>query len=343
MSSLDKIRVAVLGYGHWGPHHLRVFNTIPHSEVLRVADMDSKRLEQAKKVAPHVQGTKAASEIFSNPEIDAVIIATPTTTHFELAKKALKAKKHLLCEKPLCKTEKEGAELVALAKENGCILMVGHVFLYNSAINTMKGMIDSELLGDIYYATSTRTNLGPIRSDADVSYDLATHDISIFNWFFQAEPLSVSASGGEYLQPGLKDVVFISLRYPNNRLVHIHVSWIDPKKIRQMTLVGSKKMVTWNDLEPQTPIAVYDKGAMVTPGEGGFGEYLRVSMWDGDVRLPKIPNSEPMMVQANAFLDAIRNNRVEKSDGDFSLGVIRTLEAVDRSLKASGAPVELSK
>jgi predicted dehydrogenase len=271
-----------------------------------------------------------------DPAIDAVVVATPMRTHYRLVRDALLAGKHVLCEKPLCETAKEGEELVELATAGNRVLMVGHVFLFNPAIEKLKELVDSEELGRLYYLSAFRTNLGPIRSDANAAYDLAAHDISIFNWLLDAEPVEVSATGASFLQPDVEDVVFISLRYPDGVLASIQASWLDPKKVRQITVVGSKRMATWDDLQLTAPVAIFDKGAMAQPESGDFGEFLRLSMWDGDIRLPKIRADEPVKLEAMSFLDAIKRGVVDRSDGSFALGVVRTLEAIAASIRSGG-------
>ena len=255
-------------------------------------------------------------------------------THYRLVRDALLAGKHVLCEKPLCETAKEGEELVELAAACDRILMVGHVFLFNPAIEKLKELIDSGELGILYYLSAFRTNLGPIRSDANAAYDLAAHDISIFNWLLGAEPEQVLATGASFLQPDVEDVVFISLRYPQGVLASIQASWLDPKKVRQITVVGSQRMATWDDLQLTAPIAIFDKGAVAQPESGDFGEFLRLSMWDGDIRLPKVRSDEPVKLQAMSFLDAIEHGAVSRSGGAFAVGVVRALEAIAASIKA---------
>ena len=202
------------------------------------------------------------------------------------------------------------------------------------AIEKLKELVDSGELGALYYLSAFRTNLGPIRSDANAAYDLAAHDISIFNWLLGAEPEQVLATGASFLQPDVEDVVFISLRYPNGVLASIQASWLDPKKVRQITVVGSQRMATWDDLQLTSPIAIFDKGAVAQPESGDFGEFLRLSMWDGDIRLPKVRSDEPLKRQAKSFLDAIEHGTVQRSDGAFAVGVVRALEAIAASIKA---------
>jgi predicted dehydrogenase len=219
--------------------------------------------------------------------------------------------------------------------------MVGHVFLFNAGIVKLKELLNTGELGKLHYVAAVRTNLGPIRSDVNAAYDLAAHDIAIFNWLLDSEPETVSATGGAFLQLDIEDVVFITLRYPGNVLASIHASWLNPKKIRQITIVGSQKMLTWDDLELNAPVAIYDKGANAINEPGDYGEFLRMSMWDGEVRLPKITSEEPLKVQDRHFLDAIQQGTdVNRSDGRFGLGVVSVLQSIAQSLSQGGAPVQ---
>jgi len=220
-------------------------------------------------------------------------------------------------------------------------LMVGHVFLFNAGILKLKELIDTGELGTIRYLSASHTNLGPIRSDVDVTYDLCSHDISIFNWLLGSEPEVVSATGASFVQPGVEDVVFVSMKYPGNVLVSINASWLDPKKVRQITVVGSRQMATWDDLQLTTPIAIYDKGANTAQDYEDYGEFLRLSMWDRDVRLPKVEFVEPLKAQATEFLRSLQDGHNDRSDGMFGLRVVKVLEAIADSVQQGGSPVRV--
>ena len=334
------IRLAVVGCGQWGPNHIRVFGSLSGCRVVAAVDSDPKRLAKVRESYPDLRLEQRLDPLFRDPEVDAVVVATPTSTHFELVRKALEAGKHVLCEKPLCRTSKEARALLALARKKRRTLMTGHVFLFNSGIVKLKELFDGKELGDFRYLSSVRTNLGPIRKDINVAFDLATHDVSIFNWLLGAAPEWVSAAGGTFLQPGISDVVFASLRYKGG-IANVHASWLNPKKVRQITLVGSRKMATWDDLQLATPVALYDCGAKAVPDYREYGEFLRISMWDADVRLPKVRSEEPLKAQDRHFLAAVAGGKLDRSGGDFTLGVIRTLEALDASLKTNGRPVKV--
>lgn len=336
------IGISVVGCGHWGPNHVRVFNSFADASVKQIVDPDEKRLARVRAQFPEIPCARDCRVTLRDPEIDAMVIATPTSTHYPLVKEALRAGKHVLCEKPLSETAAEADELEDLARKSGRILMVGHTFLFNGGIAKLKSLCGSGEIGRTQYLAASHTNLGPIRSDVNAAYDLASHDISIFNWLLESEPEVVSATGQSFLQRGIEDVVFLSLRYPSEVLASIRASWLDPKKVRQITVVGSKRMVTWDDLEPTSPITIYDKGALAEPEHNDYGEFLRVSMWDGDIVSPKVEQEEPLRVQDRHFLETIAG-ATPRSTGRFAAGVVRTLEAVAKSLKLGGAPVAIDK
>jgi predicted dehydrogenase len=307
-----------------------------------VVDPDVERLESIRQTNPDLRCEQDQWAAFDDPMIDAVVVATPMSTHHQLVRDAILSGKHVLCEKPLCETAKEGEELVELAEANHRLLMVGHVFLFNPGIERLRELLHSGELGRLYYLAAFRTNLGPIRHDANAAYDLAAHDISIFNWLLDAQPEAASATGAAFLQPDVEDVVFISLRYPGNVVAGIQASWLDPKKVRQITVVGSERMATWDDLQLNAPMAIFDKGARAVPYYGDFGEFLRLSTWEGDVRLPKVGSEEPLKAQARRFLDYLECGRIERSDGAFALGVVKTLEAVAASIRSGGSTQEVA-
>jgi len=219
--------------------------------------------------------------------------------------------------------------------------MVGHVFLFNPGIVKLKELVDIGELGTLQYFAASRANLGIFQEDVNVVYDLCSHDISIFNWLVGSEPEVVSGMGASFVRSGVEDVAFVSIKYPGNILAHMHASWLDPKKVRQITLVGNRQMATWDDLQPTTPVAVYDKGANAIQDYNDFGEFLRLSMWDGDIRLPKVHSDEPLKLQAIEFLESLRNGQAERSDGAFSLRVVKVLEAITASMQQGGCPVRV--
>jgi predicted dehydrogenase len=330
--------VAVIGCGQWGPNHIRNFQAEQDSLVLFAVDSDPAKLDRMRALYPAVKGTASLAEATSAAEVTAVVVATPVSSHFEIVRQALSAGKHVLCEKPLCETVSEAEELVKLAKEHKRILMVGHVFLFNPGIIKLKEFTDKGELGHLYYLSAVRTNLGPIRKDCNAAFDLATHDVSIFNWLLDSEPIEVSATGASFLQANVEDVVSISMKYPDNVFATIQASWLNPKKVRQITVVGSQQMVTWDDLQLGAPVACYDKRANLKVQYADYGEFLRVSTWEGDVRLPRVGTEEPLKMQTRYFLNAVQKGSIQISDGNFAVGVMRTLQAIACSLQQKGKP-----
>jgi predicted dehydrogenase len=334
--------IAVIGCGNWGPKHVRSFASLAGSRVDVIVDVDPARLEAVRQVHPGVRCEHDHWAALDDPAVDAVVVATPIHTHYELVRDALMAGKHVLCEKPLCETAKEGAELVELARRQDLRLMVGHVLLFNSGIERLCELARSGELGRIYYLAGLRNNVGPIRNDVNAAYELAAHDIAVFNWLLGTEPRTVSATGAAFLQPDIEDVVILSLRYPGGVLASVQASRLDPKKVRRITAVGSTRMATWDDLQLTAPVAIFDRDQSPTSDHDDFGEFLRQSTWEGDIRLPKVSSEEPLKAQARHFLEAVTGGRVRRSDGPFAVGVVRTLEAIAASIRAGGSTMEVN-
>jgi predicted dehydrogenase len=335
------INIGVIGCGHWGPNHVRVFSQLRDSRVVACADLDSKRLEAIRESYPQVKPFNDYRELLKTPSLDAVVVAAPTGAHYAVVKAALEANKHVLCEKPLCTHSQEASELVALAQARQRVLMTGHVFLFNAGIVKLKELVGQREPGRIHYLRALRTNLGPVRRDVNSVFDLATHDIAIFNFLLDSQPESVSAVGGCFLQEKIEDVAFISLRYPNNILGHIQVSWLDPKKLREIVVVGDRKMVIWDELAPAGPVAIYDKGVDRPQDYADFGQF-QLLMREGDIMIPKVRAEEPLKVQNRFFLECLGKGHLPMNDGRFAVDVVRVLEAVEKSLKNGGAPAAVS-
>jgi len=337
------INIGVIGCGHWGPNHIRIFSHLPGSKVLMCADPDQSRLDAIQNTFSDVMAVKEHRDILNNPDIQAVCIAAPTKLHYSLTKEALECGKHVLCEKPLAMTPEECLELKSLAQQTGKILMVGHIFLFNAGITWLKEYIQSGELGKIYYAYSTRTNLGPFRYDVNALWDLAPHDISIFNYLFDSCPLNVSGCGQKCLGESLEDIAFATLGYPDNILANVHVSWLDPKKVRQITIVGDKKMVVWDDLDNVGPVKLYDKHVEKTKTfYKTYGEFQLLSQ-EGSITVPKVGSSEPLKKQGEYFLECITKTvPTELSDAQKGLEVVRTLCAISASMEQKGACVSVS-
>lgn len=338
-TDMKMLRLGVIGCGHWGPNHIRVLSQIKGVAVVAAADPSEQRREVVGDLFPTVARFGDYKKMLHELDVDAVIVATPTSTHAVIVKDVLDSGKHVLCEKPLCHDVAEGERLVALACGKKLTLMVGHIFLFNPGIRKVKELLGNQEIGAVRSLSAIRTNLGPVRSDVNAAWDLASHDISIFNWLLGAEPVELQAMGAAFLQPGIEDVVNITMRYPDNVLASIQCSWLDPKKVRQLTIVGSKKMMTWDDLALSNPVAIYEKTVEMNSDVPGYGEFLRHSMLDGDVRLPKIEAAEPLKAQNTAFINAIREGQAPASDGAFGVGVVRALEMVREAL-ASGRSVK---
>jgi predicted dehydrogenase len=337
------VSVAVVGCGAWGANHIRVFGSLPRSRVDAAVDPDDERLSRVRDLHATLRLERDVQAVLEDETIDAVVVATPTSTHYELVRRALAAGKHVLAEKPLAQTVAETDELGLLARERERVLMVGHVFLFNAGIVKLKDALQGGEVGDPLFLSAVRTNLGPIRSDVNAAYDLATHDLSIFNWLLEDEPELVSATGASFLQPDIEDIVVISLMYPGEVFATIQASWLTPKKVRQIVVVGRRRMMLWDDLELSNPVALYDKRAAAEPTYSDYGEFLRISMSDGDVRLPRVELEEPLRAQARAFLAEIRDGSGDgRAAPSEALKVVRTLEAVGRSLRAGGARVSVA-
>lgn len=336
------ISIGVIGAGHWGPNHIRIFSTSTFSKVLMCADLEEKRLAAIAALFPSIKTTKDYKEILNNPAIDAVVIAVPTNFHYKLTKEALLAGKHVLCEKPLSLDPAECLDLEKTAAAAKKVLMVGHIFVFNQGIVRMREYIKTGELGQIHYAHSERTNLGPFRYDVNALWDLAPHDISIFNFLFDSCPVSVSARGHKCLGGKLEDLAFATLDYPNNIMVNVHVSWADPKKVRQITVVGDKKMLAWDDLDPDGPIKLYDKHVEKTDVYyETYGEFQLLSR-EGSITIPKIGFNEPLKAQAQYFVECIEQGRDPVlSNARRAYDVVNTLCAISESINRKGELVKL--
>jgi len=334
------ITIGVIGCGHWGPNHIRVFSQSLNAKVAICADLDDKRLASIKALYPSILTTKDYHEILSSQQIDAVVISVPTNMHFRFAKEALEHDKHVLCEKPLALRPEECLELRALAEQRKKVLLVGHIFLFNAGIVTLRNYIKSGELGKVQYAHSERTNLGPFRYDVNALWDLAPHDISIFNYLLNSRPVSVSARAQKCLGNSLEDLCFATMEYPGNILVNIHVSWLDPKKVRQITIVADQKMVSWDDLDNVGPIKLYDKYVEKTSVYyETYGEFQLLSR-EGNITIPNVGFNEPLKAQGKYFIDCIEQNKSpEISDAQKGYDVVKTLCAIQESVEKKGAQV----
>ena len=334
-------KTAIIGTGGWGKNHVRSMTKLKSCELVACCDINEKNLQAAKAINPAIQTTGKAEEIFSNPEIEAVSIVTTSPTHYALGKAALDAGKHVLIEKPLTLTAADAADLVKTAEKKNKVLMVGHLLIYHPGVAKMKDIIDTGELGDIYYLYAQRVNLGKVRSNENALWSFAPHDISVVLHLFNGVPDRVTANGVCYLQEGIQDVVFATLYFPDNKMAHIHLSWLDPHKERKITLVGSKKMAVFDDMSANEKIRIYDKGANV------HGEILSyqeaITLRNGDIYIPRIDMKEPLSIEVGHFIDCVQNSRKPVTDGENGLAVVKVLEAAQRSLDMGGHPVKLEK
>lgn len=329
-----QVKVGVLGAGYWGPKLIRNFHEIPSADMAMVCDLRQDRLAHVRELYPAVRVTTDYQELLRS-DVEAVAIATPIPTHHRLAREALLAGKHVLVEKPLTANSEEAEDLVNLAEKRGLSLMVGHTFEYNPAVEYLRRIIAAGELGRIYYINATRVNLGIFQPDINVVWDLAPHDVSILLFILGMLPVNVSARGAAYVRPRIHDVAYLTLHFPNEIMADIRVSWLDPCKIRRITVVGSKKMVVYDDVEPTEKIKIYDKGVDVPPYSDTLEEF-HLSYRYGDITTPAIPNVEPLRVECEHFLHCVRTGERPRSDGRDGLEVVRILEAATRSLLNGG-------
>ena len=333
------INCAIIGYGYWGPNLVRNFAATPNTTVHTVADLRPERLALVSRAYPSIKVTSDIDSIWTNTEIDAVIIATPVFTHFDLAKKALMSGKHVLLEKPMTDTVTHAEELIALANAHGKVLMVDHTFLYTSAVQKMKSLIDSGELGSVKYFDSTRINLGLIQQDVNVLWDLAPHDISILDYLIPAKPLSVQATGISHIHNGIENIAYLTVKYAHDFIAHFHCSWSAPVKIRMMLLGGDKKMVVFNDMEPTEKIRIYDTAHTVSSDEEK--QRILVDYRVGDVFIPKLEIKEALGGMARDFISAIMTGSKPIASYESGLNTIRILEAAQISIKEQGREVAL--
>ena len=336
------ISIGVIGCGHWGPNHIRVFSQLGDSRCAACADIDAGRLKAVKAMFPDVAVTQDYRTILADPAIDAVCIAAPTKFHYQFTKEALMAGKHVLCEKPLSMTYEECLDLKDVAARVNKVLMVGHVFVFNAAIRWVKEYIASGEVGRIYYAHSELTNLGPFRYDVNALWDLAPHDIAIFDYLFNEQVISASARGLKCLGNSLEDLAFASLDYPGGKLANVHVSWADPRKVRQITIVGEKKMIVWDDLDPLGAVKVYDKSVERTSKYyESYGEFQLLSR-EGSITIPKINLVEPLKAQGQHFIDCVAGrSSPDIADAAKGAGVVRALAAIQGSMDKGGMLVRV--
>ena len=334
------IGIGVIGYGYWGPNLVRNFADTPGSRVVAVSDLNPERLERLTRRHPGVTTSTTADALISNPAVDAVVIATPVATHFELAMQALAAGKHVWVEKPLAASSDEARRLRDEAARRRLVLMVDHTFVYTGAVRKIGELVRTGHLGDVYYYDSVRVNLGLFQYDVDVMWDLAVHDLSIMDYVLDARPRAVSAIGSAHVPGRTANVAYLTCLFDDSLIAHFHVNWLAPVKVRRTLIGGAKQMIVFDDLEPSEKVRVYDKGITVDPGLEGRHEML-VSYRTGDMWAPQLDATEALSGAARDFLDSIDTGREPVANGAVGLRVVRILEAATASMRNQGQLVTL--
>jgi len=336
------IKIGVIGYGYWGPNLVRNFMEVSDAQVVAVSDLSTKNTDLVARRYPGVKTCNNAKDLIDDPHIDALVIATPVRTHFELADAALKAGKHVLIEKPMTETPDQSRRLIEEAERRNLTLMVDHTFIYTGAVRKIRELIVGGDLGDIYYHDSTRINLGLFQHDVDVIWDLAVHDLSILNFLIDETPSAVSATGTSHVPNSTENVAYISLFFDSGTIAHINVNWLSPVKIRRTVIGGSKKMIVYDDLEPSEKIKIYDKGITVTDNPEEVYKML-VGYRTGDMWAPKLNSTEALSEVASHFIDCIEHSKQPITNGRESLRTVVMAAAATASMKKNGHPVKLGQ
>jgi len=325
------VQVGVVGLGYWGPNLARNFDRLPGAALRWVCDADEDKRARWAPQFPSTQVSGDFDELLSDPELDAVVVATHVPSHPVLARRAFEAGKHVFVEKPLAQSVAEAEDVVAAAREAGRVLMVGHLLEYHPGVERLKQIADEGELGDLHYIYSNRLNLGKLRADENALWSLGAHDVSVVLRLVGEEPIEANAMGESYMQPGVEDVVFCYLRFPSGLAAHLHLSWLDPHKERRFTVVGSKRMATFDDMDQERKLTVYDKG--FDQDFSSYGEYIARS---GDIWSPRVSNEEPLRIECRHFVERVRDGEAPRSGPVSGVRVVRVLEALQRSLETSG-------
>jgi predicted dehydrogenase len=336
----SNINIGVIGYGYWGPNLVRNFTEISGAQVKTVSDFKPELLAKAQARYPHIQVTTDCQDMFDDPKIDAVAIATPVSTHYNLALAALQAGKHVLVEKPMTFSSEQAMRLMDEAQKRNLVLMVDHTFVYTGAVRKMRELVASGTLGDIYYYDSVRVNLGLFQHDVNVLWDLAVHDLSIMDYVLQAKPYAVSATGVSHVPGGMENIAYLTLFFDKNTIAHIHTNWLAPVKVRRTLIGGSQKMIVFDDLENSEKVKVYDKGITLNGNADKMYQML-VGYRAGDMWAPNLEVTEALKTEALHFIDCIKKGDRPITDGEMGLRVVRILEAATESIKKQGRLVEL--
>jgi len=328
------INVGIVGYGYWGPNLVRNFAMNKKCEVSTICELDTKKWTLIKRKYPHIPTTKDYEDLVNNPAIDAIVIASPVPSHYPLARRALERRKHVFVEKPLATKVVEAQELVDLSKKNGCILFVDHTFEYSPPVIKIKEILDSGEIGEIYYVASSRINLGLFQPTISVIWDLAPHDFSILFYWLNEEPVEISVVGKGFIRKEIPDVVFINMKFASGITANIHISWLSPIKLRRTTIIGSKKMIVYDDTEEIEKVKIYDNSINIEEPED-FGQY-HLSYRMGNIVSPRLETVEPLNRAVSHFLECIELGKTPKTDGENGLRVVRTLESAERSFRDNG-------
>jgi len=335
-----QIKVGVVGCGYWGPNLVRNFRSIPDCELKAMCDISQQRLTHLKSLYPEVEGITDYEHLLNGIGLDAVVVATAVKMHFPMAKAALLAGKHTFIEKPMASSAAECEELIDIAKRKGLVLMTGHTFLYSPAVRKIKQIVDAGDIGDIRYISARRLNLGLFQKDINVAWDLAPHDVSIIQYIIGEQPLSVNCRGSAHITPGIEDVTTMCLTYPRQKTAIIHSSWLDPRKVREMTIVGSRRMIVYDDVAPIEKLRIFDARVERPPHYDTFAEFHYAYHY-GDMYVPYIKQEEPLKVECQHFLDCIQSGSKPISCGEQGLELVQILEASSVSLKRGGGPVNM--
>ncbi|HOC37685.1 MAG TPA: Gfo/Idh/MocA family oxidoreductase [Thermodesulfobacteriota bacterium] len=336
------INVAVVGCGYWGPNLIRNFKSLTNGTVKLACDINQRRLEDMTRIYPDIEAVSSFDEVLVDDDVAAVAIATPVASHYPLAKKCLLAGKHTFIEKPFATSSAECSELIDIARQNHLVLMVGHTFLYSSPVRKIKEIVDTGEIGDVLYISSRRLNLGLFQKDINVFWDLAPHDISIILYVMGDIPLSVNCQGKAHFTTNIEDVTTMTLNFSNGGFATIHNSWLDPSKVRQMTFVGSRKMIVYDDTEPLEKLKIYDKRVEPPPHYETFAEFY-YSYHYGDIYTPYIKQVEPLKVECEHFIDCIQQGCEPITSGTVGLQVVQILEAASQSLHNGGVRVDIDR
>ncbi len=337
---MSNVRVALIGYGYWGPNLVRNFSEVDDAAVVACCDLSQERLNKIKKRHPGILCTQNHEELLRDPNVDAVVIATPVSTHYPIAREALERGKHVLIEKPLADSTEHALDLIERAAKHRRVLMVDHTFIYTSAVRKIRELIDAGELGEIHYFDSVRVNLGLFQKDINVTWDLAPHDLSIMDYLLRCDPLAITAVGASHAGNHIANMAYLTLTFPNNMLAHFHVNWLAPVKIRLTLIGGSRKMIVYDDVEPTEKVRVYDRGVIVNGSPEKKYQAL-INYRIGDVLIPKLDATEALQRVAQEFVSAISEDRQALTDGIAGYRVVRLLEAAQTSLDSGGVPIEL--